>query len=184
MSDKRLKLEQAATDAIQRLGLNNLSFRTLADEVGIKSSSVHYYFPEKSDLVNALIKDYTVTMVNKLAEIDANRTSLADKLDAFIGIFEDVLKSDKFCLCGMLAAEYASLGSENRSLLIKFFQLAEDWVCAVLEHHHDLVKSSMQPRALAKLIISGLEGALLVDRVMDSFDRINAQREFIASLSD
>jgi len=56
MTDKRTEIETAATEAVQRSGLNNVSFRTLADSVGVKSSSVHYYFAEKSDLANAIIE--------------------------------------------------------------------------------------------------------------------------------
>jgi len=54
--DKRQKLEEVAITAVQHGGLKSLSFRTLADEVGIKSSSVHYHFPEKSHLAKALIE--------------------------------------------------------------------------------------------------------------------------------
>ena len=58
MSDKKTQLESAATNSIQRTGLKDLSFRRLADEVGIKSASVHYYFPGKADLANSLIEKY------------------------------------------------------------------------------------------------------------------------------
>ncbi len=67
MTEKREKLENAALESAQRRGMNGLSFRTLADEVGIKSSSVHYYFPEKSDLTRNLIERYTQ---NFLASVD------------------------------------------------------------------------------------------------------------------
>jgi len=58
MTDKRDHLQQLAQVHVQRGGLKGLSFRTLADEAGIKSSSVHYYFPEKADLAAALIERY------------------------------------------------------------------------------------------------------------------------------
>ena len=59
LKDKREMLEQTALDLVQRHGLSGVSFRTLADEVGIKSSSVHYHFPDKSDLTNVLIERYS-----------------------------------------------------------------------------------------------------------------------------
>ena len=44
----------AARAMVQARGYNSLSFRELAKEIGIKSASVHYYFPTKGDLGAAL----------------------------------------------------------------------------------------------------------------------------------
>ena len=46
MSSKREELAQVATELVQLGGMGALSFRLLADRVGVKSSSVHCYFPE------------------------------------------------------------------------------------------------------------------------------------------
>ena len=46
MSSKREELAQVATELVQTGGMGALSFRLLADRVGVKSSSVHCYFPE------------------------------------------------------------------------------------------------------------------------------------------
>jgi len=58
MTEKRENLQDLAQEHVRHYGLKGLSFRTLAEEAGIKSSSVHYYFPEKSDLATALIERY------------------------------------------------------------------------------------------------------------------------------
>ena len=62
MPDRRDEITALATQAVQRSGLHSVSFRQLADEIGIKSSSVHYHFPTKPDLAEALIKDYTLSV--------------------------------------------------------------------------------------------------------------------------
>lgn len=182
MSEKRLKLEEVATDAVQRSGLHNLSFRTLADEVGVKSSSVHYYFPEKSHLARALIEKYTATLSDQLAAIDQRKPGPRKKLEAFVKIFEDVIKQEKFCLCGMMAAEVATLNEENRILLNNYFQQAEDWLYAVFEENQERVTINIKPRQLARIVMSGLEGAILIDRVEGSRNRLRAQRELISKL--
>ena len=83
MSDKRDELESVAIEEVQRAGLNTLSFRTLADRVGIKSSSVHYYFPEKGNLASAIIERYHEAFGAKLAAIDRRRLGPRRKLEAF-----------------------------------------------------------------------------------------------------
>lgn len=182
MSEKRSKLEKVATDAVQRAGLHNISFRTLAEEVGVKSSSVHYYFPEKSHLASALIERYTEAFSEKLGAIDKRTLEPRKKLDAFIKIFEDVVKAEKLCLCGMMAAEVSTLDEHNRELLSTYFKQAEDWLSAVFEDHTEQLTSDIKPRQLARVVMSGLEGAILIDRVDNGRDRLRAQRELIRSL--
>jgi len=181
MSKKRTEIESAAAEAVQRRGLHDLSFRTLADEVGVKSASVHYYFPNKSDLATTLIGNYTKSLTNELKEIDTRKRGLKGKLDGFVQIFEDVIKADKLCLCGMMAAEVGSLDNDNRELLRKYFELAENWIVNVLVEHESEINSELKPRKLAKIFVAGLEGAILLDRVDNGLDHLKAQRELIRS---
>lgn len=180
MSEKRIQLEAAATDAVQRSGLHNLSFRTLADAVGVKSSSVHYYFPEKSDLAGALIDGYQAGFADLLAQIDRDNPTAKGKLDAFVKVFEDVLAAEKFCLCGMLAAEVDTLDSQNRAKLSAYFKMLEDWLVAAIETSP--VAPQMSARSMALSLLSGLEGAILIDRIEGGSARVQSQRDLIQQL--
>lgn len=181
MSDKRNQLKEVATNAVQRSGLNNLSFRTLADQVGVKSSSVHYYFPEKADLATALIENYTDDFMTKLDVIGRGKKSLKQKLISFINIFENVSSAEKFCLCGMMAAEITMLNDANKILLSQYFNKIEDWLFDQFENHQDQINSNLDSKTLAKLILSGLEGAILLDRVEVKKLRLKAQKALILS---
>ena len=64
------QLKSIATCTIQEKGVSGLSFRDLAAEANIKSSSVHYYFPQKADLIYEVTKDYTETFSDALDKID------------------------------------------------------------------------------------------------------------------
>ena len=178
MSEKRQQLEAKATDTVQRSGYRALSFRTLADEVGIKSSSVHYHFPEKSDLAVALIDSYSADFQALLAEISSRKIGPRAKLDAFAKIFQDVVQAEKFCLCGMMAAEVDSLDSASRTKLANYFRATEHWLAEVIRQG----QCELKPEVMARVILSGLEGAILIDRVDDRTDSIRAQRTLIRAL--
>lgn len=182
MSDKRIQLKDVATDAVQRSGLNNLSFRTLADQVGVKSSSVHYYFPEKADLAAVLIENYTDDFMSNLESIGRQKKSLKQKLTAFVKLFEDVSSADKFCLCGMMAAEVAMLNDSNKALLAQYFNKIEDWLFTQYEGHQDQINTDLDSRTLARLALSGLEGAILLDRVETKKHRLLAQKKLILNI--
>ena len=182
MSNNRELLEQAALNTVQRGGLKGLSFRTLADEVGIKSSSVHYYFPEKSDLAEALIKRYSEAFLDQLHDIGGKSWNLNRKLKAFIAIFENVASENKFCLCGMMAAEIEQLNESNRRQLADYFTRTEDWLVAQFDAHKSELNARSSHRVLAKSLLSGLEGALLVDRVVGDKQRLKAQKDLFLKL--
>ena len=182
MSDKRNELENKAAQSVQKIGLSNLSFRTLADEAGIKSSSVHYYFPEKSHLADALICNYTEQFEKKLAEINKTNASAVKKIESFITIFEEVVNDDKLCLCGMMAAETANLKDHSRTLLLQYFIQVEDWLYKVIKSNKSPLQVDIKPRQFARIIMSGLEGAILIDRVEGKPVRLRAQRELVRKL--
>ena len=182
MSEKREELEAVATEEVQRAGLNSLSFRTLADRVGIKSSSVHYYFPEKGDLASAIIERYHEAFAQKLAAIGRRQLGPRRKLEAFADIFVETAEEGKFCLCGMLAAEAGQLTDESRRRLSEYFEQTESWLRALLEQHAGRLTLDIEPAALARIIMSGLEGALLLDRIDGRQERLKAQRKLIGQL--
>ena len=56
MSDVKTAIMDAAERRMQLGGFGGFSFREIAADVGIKSSSVHYHFPTKDDLAAAVIR--------------------------------------------------------------------------------------------------------------------------------
>lgn len=181
-SSKRSELELLARAKVQRSGLRDLSFRSLAEEVGVKSSSVHYYFPEKNDLTATLIGNYSQDFLSRLTKLSTDNDSLITKLMAFIDLFAEAATDDKVCLCGMLAAELSALDERCQALLEGFFKTVESWLASVLNDHKGDVASSLPPAKLAAAILSGLEGALLLDRAHCAGAHLQAQRQLILSL--
>ena len=57
MESTRQELLRNATATVRRAGSAALNFRDLGHSVGVKSSTVHYYFPTKSDLLNEAAAD-------------------------------------------------------------------------------------------------------------------------------
>ncbi len=182
MADKRDEIEQVATRAIRRDGFRSVSFRTLADEVGVKSSSVHYHFRTKGDLAEAVIRSYTQAFREALEAIERKEATLVGKIDAFNALFADVVAHDDVCLCGMMAAEMTSLDPSAQAALREFFSISETWLEAQFSAHVADLKGGLTPRELASVFMAGLEGATLVDRVDGAGDRLAAYRALTRAL--
>jgi len=175
MSEVKDKLINIAMNTIQKSGINSLTMRELGDAVGIKSSSVMYHFKNKDGLIEILLQTYSDFFFNYLDELNRTYSDKKQRLDKFVDIFEGVLNEDKFCLCGMLAAENESLDERTSQNTQNFFQEAQKWISANLQNQTNADEMAM-------IIISSLEGALLLDKLDASTARIKAVRTWIKSL--
>ena len=61
------KVLDVAEELIQKRGFNAFSFKDLQERVGIKTSSIHYYFPTKQELASALIERYSESFKDQLS---------------------------------------------------------------------------------------------------------------------
>jgi len=146
----------AAESRARLAGYNGFSFRDLAEDVGITSASVHYHFPTKEDLAEALTQRYVDRTAEYLGDPAALRPRAAVKhLGAmFIRANET---EDRMCLCGLLAAESGGLPPPVRPRVAAFFDLLVRWLEVALR------PAASAPRALE--IVAAFEGGLLIARV-------------------
>jgi TetR/AcrR family transcriptional repressor of nem operon len=151
---------------VQVRGFNGFSYADVAAELDMTKAALHYHFPGKAELGRALIERYTERFVAALADIDARIPDAPAKLDAYAGLYADVLRDRRMCLCGMLAAEYQTLPDPMRDAVIAFIDANEAWVDKVLSdgRRDGTIALAGPARDAARLIVSGLEGAMLVAR--------------------
>ena len=151
---------------VQVRGFNGFSYADVAAELDMTTAALHYHFPGKAELGRALIARYTERFAAALAEIDARIPDAPAKLDAYAALYADVLRDRRMCLCGMLAAEYQTLPDPMRDAVIAFIDANEAWVEQVLTDGRDAGTIALAGPAsdAARLIVSGLEGAMLVAR--------------------
>jgi TetR/AcrR family transcriptional regulator, transcriptional repressor for nem operon len=151
---------------VQVRGFNGFSYANIAAELHITKAALHYHFAGKGDLGEALITRYASRFAEALARADAAGLGPSGKLAAYADLYLQVLRDRKMCLCGMLAAEYQTLPQPMRDAVISFFDQNEDWLETVLEQGRD--EGSLQftgsARDAARMIVSGLEGAMLIAR--------------------
>lgn len=164
MSDTREKILEIGRRMVQSNGYNALSFRDIANEIGIKSAAVHYHFPTKGNLGAALAKRYTddaqAFCQGLLASADTPEKVFRD----YTGIFRAALSNDnRMCLWGIMAAEYDDLPDEVRAETHHFTETNLRFVTAMMTRAMPKADPAhIEARALA--IFSAIEGAQLVAR--------------------
>jgi TetR/AcrR family transcriptional regulator, transcriptional repressor for nem operon len=160
----------AAEALVQVRGFNGFSYADIAADLRITKAALHYHFTTKADLGEALITRYASRFAAALSGIDAAQ----------------VLSDNRMCLCGMLAAEYQTLPPLMRAAVIAFFDDNESWLAGLLEQgrREGTLRLETDPRDAARMIVSGLEGAMLLARSYGDFSRFQtAADSLIASVT-
>lgn len=195
MATKRPKTQNGTAEGIldiaerlvQTRGFNNFSYADIAKELGITTASLHYHYPGKAELGQALITRYAERFAQALDRIARDVPDAPAKLGAYANLYADVLEGNRMCMCGILAAEYQTLPEPMRSAVIRFFDDNRRWLADVLTRGQaDKTLAFRGPAdEVAQSILSTLEGAMLVARPYGDMAKFNSTADqLLANLAN
>ncbi len=160
MIDTRTRILDLAEELTQTKGFNGFSYLDLAAGIGIKSSSIHYHFKAKADLALALVERLREVQQAAIDGFDNNMDKPEDRIQALITYFEGYVRNNKICMCGMMAAEFASVSPDVHRALAFYFRDTQKWlVRQFIELGH------RDPQQSALSFLSALQGSHLLARV-------------------
>jgi TetR/AcrR family transcriptional repressor of nem operon len=168
-----VRILDTAERLVQTRGFNGFSYADIATKLAITKASLHYHFPTKAALGRALIARYHEAFAGALAEIDAETEEPCEKLTRYARLYAAVLSDQRMCLCGMVAAEYATLPKGMQEELRRFFTANEVWLASVISDgaRAGVIRVRSAPLESARLVLSALEGAMLIARSYHSTAR-------------
>ena len=157
MSTTADKILETAIRMIREGGYHSFSFRQIADELGVKSSSIHYHFPTKEALGVAVAEKYTRDFLEALGDPAEHEAPI----DLYVATFQNALEgSGTSCLCGILAAEAMRLPDPVKAALTQFTEKNITWLESAIQHLHPDWDDA-KVRGTAWLVFSSLEGAII-----------------------
>ncbi len=167
------RILDVAERIVQVRGFNAFSYGDIADELRITTAALHYHYPRKAELGKALITRYSAQFGQRRRAIDSAGGAAVAKLDAFAGIYADVLREGRMCLCGVLAAEFGTLSAGMQAAVRAFFEQNEVWLGHVLQQGQaeGTLRLPGSVTDAARMIIGGLEGAMLMAIAYDDIER-------------
>jgi TetR/AcrR family transcriptional regulator, transcriptional repressor for nem operon len=152
----------------------------------VTKASLHYHFPGKTELGLALIVRYSERFLAALQAIDRDLPDARAKLEAYAELYADVLRGNRLCMCGILAAEFPTLPAPMRDSVITFFDDNVSWLARVLTEGQAerTLAFTGSPEDVAQGILGALEGAMLVARPYGDLTRFDASaRHLIDALT-
>jgi TetR/AcrR family transcriptional regulator, transcriptional repressor for nem operon len=166
-------LDHAQTLIMTR-GYNGFSYRDLSERVGVKTSSIHYYFPSKEDLALEAVNAYSADVMSTIYAIDSSAPA-DKKLDRYTKLFGRIIGDGRqICLCGMLAAELDALPEKVRQAVQSFFKANENWLAKILAEGEaqDTLDAGGKPEASARALYASFQGSLLACRLFQTRARL------------
>jgi len=152
------RILDVAERLVQTQGYNGFSYADISAALRITKASLHYHFPTKAKLGLSLVLRYHDAFRSALEAIQKSVPDPRQKLRAYVQLYADVLRKDRLCLCGMLAAEQlAGVLEEGRR-------------SGTLHLEGPVVEE-------AQLLVAALEGAMLVARSYGDSKRFAAVAE-------
>ena len=167
-----VRILDVAERLVQVQGFNGFSYADISGELHIRKASLHHHFPTKAALGQALITRYHQRFLEALDGIRRDDQDARTRLAKYAQLYREVLRKQRMCLCGALAADFETLPRPMRERVVEFFKANEAWLTGVLEEGRRAKRLRFQgpASATAAFLVSSLEGAMLVAR---SYGRVS-----------
>ena len=169
MTTREVIIEKA-DQYIRNQGYNAFSFKDISNDIGIKTASIHYHFPAKSDLGVATIREH-IARTEALKERVANESPQI-KLEAFLAVQTQIQNENKVCIVGSLATDLNTLDESIKVELKAFAHLVLSWLTEVLTEGREqkIFDFEMLPRTKALMIITNMVAIVQLSRLTDKND--------------
>lgn len=174
------QIMDVAQELMQIRGYNAFSYADIAEQVGIRKASIHYYFPSKADLAREVAVRYRAFSRSMMAQGDKQWPDPRTKLEQAIrGLGRMLYDHNRICLCGMLAAELPTIPEEVQVEVRGYFTDIETWLAKVMAEGVEagVVRVSGTVEEEARLIMAAIEGALMVARAFNDTERLQSVAE-------
>jgi TetR/AcrR family transcriptional repressor of nem operon len=171
----------------QTRGFNGFSYADIAAQLLVTKASLHYHFRSKADLGRAFVVRYRLAFERALEAITTEAADAGAKLQRYTDLYYEVMLNDHMCLCGMLAAEFATLPAPMQDELRQFFDSNEHWLTELLDAGRRAGHLAFPEPAKerARLVLGTLEGAMLVARIYGDDERFrSASQQVLADLTE
>ncbi len=169
--DTKTALLDIAENVARRRGFDAFSFADLADAVQIRKSSIHYHFPTKAALAEALVLRYHLRIEARLIAIMEKHAHRHKRLMAFVNLYRDATDNgDALCLCVSFSASQHTLPDTVSQFMLDYREMVLSWLESVFASTEPETDAHPfgPPAQEAPALLALVEGAQLAARTTGS----------------
>ncbi len=183
MSQVNSTREQIIDKAFQLMlqrGMNGFSYRDIAKPLGVKNAAIHYHFPNKTDLIKALIDENHQLLRRSTSEFMAYGGKARTQLEGLFAFTMNQCNCGRpICMVGALAIDYDELSDELKAANNRFMKDSVNWLTRVMEVGRKQEEFHFGGDAMSKAvsILAMIQGARQLARIhgLDYLEKIFQQ---------
>jgi AcrR family transcriptional regulator len=155
-----------ADDLIRRKGFNAFSYADIAGIMDIRNAAVHYHFPAKSDLGQAVV-DREIERLRQYRRRTGDSPG-DEQLKDLVSVFYRNSQLNNICLMGSLLPDFATFAARMQETIREMCGVVLDWMTDSLERARGEGKLRFEGAAAdrAALVVSTLLSSLLLARAL------------------
>ena len=179
MSNKD-KIMDAATELFHLYGYDGTSIDMLIKKAGVSKSNFYYYFEGKEELGLNVLKKLAEKQVREMSEIMQTGLNPVEQFlncykkafSSYHHLFEQPIYPGSFF--GNITLEQGSINEKFRSVLDEYYQECEALVegCLLKGIEQGFFYEDLNPKELARYLVSQFEGAILLTKAKKSLSPI------------
>ena len=114
MADTAERILDTAQALAQVRGYNGFSYADISAELAITKPSIHYHFPSKAELAEALVVRYRQRFAAARQEAGDAAAGARERLAGYARLYAEVFTDGgRMCLCGVFAADAAGANAKS-----------------------------------------------------------------------
>jgi len=180
----RARIVEEAAALIHERGLAATTLEDVKVAAEVSGSQMYHYFPDKNDLVQAVINYQADAIVNR----NRQAFSRANGVEAWRNMVITAARRTKAkggCQLGSFASQLAESDPEARALIAAGF---DEWAAAIGEglrslHADGKLRPDIDPDDLATTLLAALQGGLLLGQVLRSSRPIETAVDTLLALA-
>jgi len=169
-------IDKAFQLMLQR-GLHGFSYRDISEPMGVKNAAIHYHFPNKMDLIKALIDENHQVLRRSTSEFMAYGGPAMPQLEGLFAFTMNQCQCGRpICMVGALAIDYDELNDDIKNANDNFMKDSVNWLTKVMDvgREQEEFHFNGDPMSKAVSILAMIQGARQMARVhgLDYLERI------------
>jgi TetR/AcrR family transcriptional repressor of nem operon len=164
----REQIIDRAFELMLQRGMNGFSYRDIAEPLGVKNAAIHYYFPNKSDLIKALIRENHEVLRESTASFMAYGGKARPQLEGLFAFTMDQYRCGRpICMVGALTVDYDELSDDIKQANDYFMKDSVKWLTRVMETGREQgeFRFDGDPKSKAISILAMIQGARQMARI-------------------
>jgi TetR/AcrR family transcriptional regulator, transcriptional repressor for nem operon len=167
-TDTKKQILDIAENLLLDRGYNGFSYKDISHALNIRNASIHYHFPQKTDLGAAIIQRATKRFEKWAQLMEGKDISCSDRLISYCQIFKRFVEhGQQICLGGALETDFKTLPQEMQKETRLLISTMHRWLENILAEGRNTneFKFPGLPQDHAFLISCSLQGAIQNVRV-------------------